>query len=123
MNEYDLINSYLNLIFDNSITYFSRLLDGYRGFCQLRKWMRKQNINLKAIENIGYDMFISFSKAKKIEQITSKINPEHLKELIDYVKTEKEKYQIIVLTSFDYSEPINAYLTSEQIVEDLAAIK
>lgn len=123
MNEYDLINSYLNLIFDNSITYFSRLLDGYRGFCQLRKWMRKQNINLKAIENIGYDMFISFSKAKKIEQITSKINPEHLKELIDYVKTEKEKYQIIVLTSFDYSEPINAYLTSEQIVEDLSSDK
>ena len=29
MNEYDLINCYLNLIFDNSFTYFTRILDGY----------------------------------------------------------------------------------------------
>ena len=47
MNEYDLINAYLNLIFDDSITYFSRILDEYRGLCQLRKWMRKRGINLK----------------------------------------------------------------------------
>ena len=53
MNEYDLINAYLNLIFDDSITYFSRILDEYRGLCQLRKWMRKRGINLKANENIG----------------------------------------------------------------------
>ena len=51
MNEYDLINAYLNLIFDDSITYFSRILDEYRGLCQLRKWMRKRGINLKAIEH------------------------------------------------------------------------
>ena len=72
MNEYDLINAYLNLIFDDSITYFSRILDEYRGLCQLRKWMRKRGINLKAIENIGYDMFLAFSKAKNAEQIMEK---------------------------------------------------
>ena len=49
MNEYDLINAYLNLIFDDSITYFSRILDEYRGLCQLRKWMRKRGINLKML--------------------------------------------------------------------------
>ena len=68
MNEYDLINAYLNLIFDDSITYFSRILDEYRGLCQLRKWMRKHGINLKAIENIGYDMFLAFSKAKMLNK-------------------------------------------------------
>ena len=52
MNEYDLINCYLNLIYDNSVTYFSRILDGYRGLCQFRKWMYKRNININAIENI-----------------------------------------------------------------------
>ena len=50
MNEYDLINCYLNLIYDNSVTYFSRILDGYRGLCQFRKWMYKRNININAIE-------------------------------------------------------------------------
>ena len=54
MNEYDLINAYLNLIFDDSITYFSRILDEYRGLCQLRKWMRKRGINLKAIEKFSF---------------------------------------------------------------------
>lgn len=119
MNEYDLINAYLNLIFDDSITYFSRILDEYRGLCQLRKWMRKHGINLKAIENIGYDMFLAFSKAKNAEQIIEKMDPTHLKELKEYINTERNKYQIVVLSSFDYSEPINAYLTSNQIVDDL----
>lgn len=119
MNEYDLINAYLNLIFDDSITYFSRILDEYRGLCQLRKWMRKRGINLKAIENIGYDMFLAFSKAKNAEQIMEKMDPTHLEELKEYINTERNKYQIVVLSSFDYSEPINAYLTSNQIVDDL----
>ena len=119
MNEYDLINAYLNLIFDDSITYFSRILDEYRGLCQLRKWMRKRGINLKAIENIGYDMFLAFSKAKNTEQIMEKMDPTHLEELKEYINTERNKYQIVVLSSFDYSEPINAYLTSNQIVDDL----
>ena len=73
MNEYDLINCYLNLIFDNSFTYFTRILDGYRGLCQFRKWMRKRNINLNAIENIGYDAFNAICKAKNREQIIDKI--------------------------------------------------
>ena len=85
MNEYDLINAYLNLIFDDSITYFSRILDEYRGLCQLRKWMRKRGINLKAIENIGYDMFLAFSKAKNAEQIMEKMDPTHLEELKEYI--------------------------------------
>lgn len=120
MNEYDLINAYLNLIFDDSVTYFSRILDEYRGLCQLRKWMRKRGINLKAIEYINYDMFLAFSKAKSIEQIIERIAPDHLAELNEYIAVERNKYQIVVLSSFDYSEPINAYLTSNQIVEDLS---
>ena len=55
MNEYDLINAYLNLIFDSSPTYFNRLLDGYRGLCQLRKWMQERNIILDAIEEINFE--------------------------------------------------------------------
>ena len=99
MNEYDLINAYLNLIFDDSITYFSRILDEYRGLCQLRKWMRKRGINLKAIENIGYDMFLAFSKAKNAEQIMEKMDPTHLEELKEYINTERNKYQIVVLST------------------------
>ncbi|MFQ8706870.1 MAG: metallophosphoesterase family protein [Thomasclavelia sp.] len=120
MNEYDLINCYLNLIFDDSITYFNRILDGYRGFCQFRKWMRKRNINLNAIENIGYDTFMAISKAKRVDQITERIDPKHLQELIDYVNIERDKYQIIVLSSFDYNESINIYLTSKQIIKDFS---
>lgn len=48
-----------------------------------------------------------------------KMDPTHLKELKEYINTERNKYQIVVLSSFDYSEPINAYLTSNQIVDDL----
>lgn len=47
------------------------------------------------------------------------MDPTHLKELKEYINTERNKYQIVVLSSFDYSEPINAYLTSNQIVDDL----
>lgn len=120
MNEYDLINAYLNLIFDDSITYFSCILNEYRGLCQLRKWMRARNIKLKAIEHIGFDMFSAFCKAKSDKQILEHFEPSHLEELKEYITTERNKYQIIVLSSFDYSEPINAYLTSSQIVEDLS---
>ena len=116
MNEYDLINCYLNLIFDNSFTYFTRILDGYRGLCQFRKWMRKRNINLNAIENIGYDAFNAICKAKNREQIIDKIDPKYLDELMEYINTERNKYQIVVLSSFDYSDTINVYLTSSQIV-------
>lgn len=120
MNEYDIINAYLNLIFDNNINYFNRLLDGYRGLCQLRKWMRDQNIILKAIEDIDYDMFLSFCKAKRVDQILDKMNPDYVIELVKYIETERNKYQIIVLSNFDYSEPINSYLTSSQIIDDLS---
>ena len=82
MNEYDLINCYLNLIYDNSVTYFSRILDGYRGLCQFRKWMYKRNININAIENIGYDTFMAIIKAKRVEQIIDKFDPKHYQELI-----------------------------------------
>lgn len=123
MNEYDLINCYLNLIFDDSKTYFSRILDGYRGLCQFRKWMRKRNINLSAIENIGYDVFMTISKAKRVDQIIDKIDPKHLQELADYIKSERDKYQIVVLAGFDYNESINIYLTSMQIIEDLSSDK
>ena len=81
MNEYDLINAYLNLIFDDSITYFSRILDEYRGLCQLRKWMRKRGINLIAIEAIGYDMFLAFCIAKNAEEIMEKLERTHSEEL------------------------------------------
>ena len=64
-------------------------------------------------------MFLAFSKAKNAEQIMEKMDPTHLKELKEYINTERNKYQIVVLSSFDYSEPINAYLTSNQIVDDL----
>ena len=47
------------------------------------------------------------------------MDPTHLEELKEYINTERNKYQIVVLSSFDYSEPINAYLTSNQIVDDL----
>ena len=101
MNEYDLINCYLNLIFDDSITYFNRILDGYHGLCQFKEWMRKRNINLNAIKNIDYDTFMAISKAKRIDQITERIDPRHLQELIDYINIERDKYQIVVLSSFD----------------------
>lgn len=120
MNEYDLINCYLNLIFDDSITYFNRILDGYRGLCQFRKWMRKRDINLNAIENIGYDTFMAICKAKRVDQITERIDPQHLQELIDYINIERNKYQIVVLSSFDYNESINIYLTSKQIIKDFS---
>lgn len=123
MNEYDLINCYLNLIYDNSTTYFSRILDGYRGLCQFRKWMRKRNININLIENISYDTFLAISKAKRIDQIIDKFDSKHYQELIDYIKAERNKYQIVVLSSFDYNESINIYLTSTQIVEDLSSDK
>ncbi|MCR1959399.1 metallophosphoesterase [Thomasclavelia cocleata] len=120
MNEYDLINCYLNLIFDDSITYFNRILDGYHGLCQFKEWMRKRNINLNAIENIDYDTFMAISKAKRIDQITERIDPRHLQELIDYINIERDKYQIVVLSSFDYNESINIYLTSKQIIKDFS---
>ena len=120
MNEYDLINCYLNLIFDTNFTYFSRILDGYRGLCQFRKWMRKRNINLNAIENIGYDAFNAICKAKNREQIIDKIDPKYLEELFKYIDIQRNKYQIVVLSSFDYSDTINIYLTSPQIVKDLS---
>lgn len=121
MNEYDLINAYLNLIFDSSPTYFNRLLDGYRGLCQLRKWMQERNIILDAIEEINFDMFIDFTKARSIDQITERFTPEQYQQIKDYVLQQRDKYQIVVLASFDYSEPINAYLTSLQIVDDLSS--
>lgn len=62
---------------------------------------------------------LAFSKAKNAEQIMEKMDPTHLEELKEYINTERNKYQIVVLSSFDYSEPINAYLTSNQIVDDL----
>lgn len=120
MNEYDLINCYLNLIFDTNFTYFSRILDGYRGLCQFRKWMRKRNINLNAIENIGYDAFNAICKAKNREQIIDQIDPKYLEELFEYIDIQRNKYQIVVLSSFDYSDTINIYLTSPQIVKDLS---
>ena len=120
MNAYDLINCYLNLIFDDSITYFNRILDGYHGLCQFKEWMRKRNINLNAIENIDYDTFMAISKAKRIDQITERIDPRHLQELIDYINIERDKYQIVVLSSFDYNESINIYLTSKQIIKDFS---
>lgn len=123
MNEYDLINCYLNLIYDNSVTYFSRILDGYRGLCQFRKWMYKRNININAIENIGYDTFMAIIKAKRVEQIIDKFDPKHYQELIDYIKVERDKYQIVALSSFNYDESINIYLTSTQLVEDLSSDK
>lgn len=123
MNEYDLINCYLNLIFDDSITYFNRILDGYRGLCQFRKWMRKRNINLNAIENIGYDTFMAISKAKRVDQITERFDPKHLQELVDYINIERNKYQIVILSSFDYNESINIYLTSKQIIKDFSSDK
>lgn len=123
MNEYDLINCYLNLIFDPSTTYFSRILNGYRGLCELRKWMRKRNINLKAIDNIGYDTFMAICKAKSLQQIIDKFEPRHLEEFKEFINNEKNKYQVIVLSSFDYNESINAYLTSTQIVKDLNSDK
>ena len=119
MNEYDLINCYLNLIFDDSITYFNRILDGYHGLCQFKEWMRKRNINLNAIKNIDYDTFMAISKAKRIDQITERIDPRHLQELIDYINIERDKYQI-VLSSFDYNESINIYLTSKQMIKDFS---
>ena len=68
MNEYDLINAYLNLIFYDSIIYFSHILTNIVVCCQLRKWMRKRGINLKAIENIGYDMFLALVKLKMLNK-------------------------------------------------------
>ncbi len=121
MNEYDLINAYLNLIFDNNPNYFNRLLDGYRGLRQLRKWLRERNIILDAIENIGFDMFIDFTKARSLDQITERFDPKHLEQLTEYALQERDKYQIVVLSSFDYSEPINSYLTSTKIVNDLSS--
>ena len=123
MNEYDLINCYLNLIFDNSITYFSRILGGYRGLCEFRKWMRKRDIVLNAIEYIDYDTFTALTKVKNVEQLVSQFNQQYLQELIEYVNVEKDKYQIIVLSSFDYDEQINIYLTSKQIRKDLNSDK
>ena len=120
MNEYDLINCYLNLIFDDSITYFNRILDGYHGLCQFKEWMRKRNINLNAIKNIDYDTFMAISKAKRIDQITERIDPRHLQELIDYINIERDKYQIVVLSSFDYNESFNIYLTSKQMIKDFS---
>lgn len=123
MNEYDLINCYLNLIFGDSSSYFSRILDGYRGLCEFRKWLRKRNINLKAIENIGYDTFNIISKAKSVDQIMDEIDSKHLQELTDFVKNERDKYQVVVLSSFDFNETINIYLTSTQIVKDFSSDK
>ncbi|WP_294580695.1 metallophosphoesterase [uncultured Thomasclavelia sp.] len=119
MNEYDLINAYLNLIFDTSVNYFTRLLDGYKGLCQLRNWLHDRNIVLNALDNISFDTFIDLTKAKTLEQIYERFAIEDLEQLKNYILQEQEKYQIIVLSSFDYSEPINAYLTSTKIVEDL----
>ena len=33
-----------------------------------------------------------------------KMDPTHLEELKEYINTERNKYQIVVLSSFDYSE-------------------
>ena len=73
------------------ITYFNRILDGYHGLCQFKEWMRKRNINLNAIKNIDYDTFMAISKAKRIDQITERIDPRHLQELIDYINIERDK--------------------------------
>ena len=42
---------------------------------------------------------------------------------VEYINTERNKYQIVVLSSFDYSDTINVYLTSSQIVKDLSSDK
>ena len=96
MNEYDLINAYLNLIFDTSVNYFTRLLDGYKGLCQLRNWLHDRNIVLNALDNISFDTFIDLTKAKTLEQIYERFAIEDLEQLKNYILQEQEKYQIIV---------------------------
>lgn len=52
-------------------------------YVNLENGCSKRNINLNAIENIGYDAFNAICKAKNREQIIDKIDPKYLDELRD----------------------------------------
>ena len=66
---------------------------------------------------------MAISKAKRVDQITERFDPKHLQELVDYINIERNKYQIVILSSFDYNESINIYLTSKQIIKDFSSDK
>lgn len=116
MNEYDLINAYLHLIYNNSKTFLYRVFDKYENLESMKVWLANRDIHLRFLEVVTNANFSVCNRATDLDKLQSLFYDDLKSDFYEFRKQEKQKYQILFLHGFDKTNPINqAFVNNEYI--------
>lgn len=116
MNEYDLINAYLHLIYNNSTVFLYRILEKQENFELMKQWLVHRGISLSFMEAITPYNFTYCCKATNLDSLQSIFHEDFKESFYAFRKQEKRKYQVLFLAGVDTANSINQAFIDQEYV-------
>lgn len=120
MNEYDLMNAYLHLIYNNSRTFLYRVFDTYENLESMQEWLKDRNIRLRFLDAVTEANFPVCNRATTLDLLQSLFHEDFKKDLYAFRKQEKQKYQILFLHGFDETNLMNQKFVDRKYIESFS---
>lgn len=116
MNEYDLINAYLHLIYNNSTVFLYRILERPEYLEAMKRWLEHRGIQLRFMNAITPYNYNYCCRATSLDALQSFFHEDFKTSFYAFREAEKRKYQVLFIAGVDVDNPVNQAFISREYV-------